>query len=54
MKRLAPRVLLAAALMGLSVFLLKGDVWTFWTWWILAFLMGMLAIPVTGILFAGF
>ena len=54
MKRLAPRVLLAAALMGLSVFLLKGDVWTFWTWWILAFLMGMLAMPVTGILFAGF
>ena len=54
MKRLAPRVLLAAALMGLSAFLLKGDVWTFWTWWILAFLMGMLAMPVTGILFAGF
>ncbi len=54
MKRLAPRVLLAAAFMGLSAFLLKGDVWTFWTWWILAFLMGMLAMPVTGILFAGF
>ena len=54
MKRLAPRVLLAAALMGLSAFLLKGDVWTFWTWWILVFLMGMLAMPVTGILFAGF
>lgn len=40
MKKWAPRVLLAAALAGLSAFLLKGDVWTFWTWWLLAFLMG--------------
>lgn len=31
MKKWAPRVLLAAALAGLSAFLLKGDVWTFWT-----------------------
>lgn len=54
MKRWAPRVLLAVALAGLSAFLLKGDVWTFWTWWLLAFLMGMLAMPVTGMLFAGF
>ena len=54
MKKWAPRVLLAAALAGLSAFLLKGDVWTFWTWWILAFLMGMVAMPVTGRLFAGF
>lgn len=54
MKRWAPRVLLAAALAGLSAFWLKGDVWTFWTWWLLAFLMGMLAMPVTGMLFAGF
>ena len=29
MKKWAPRVLLAAALAGLSAFLLKGDVWTF-------------------------
>ena len=54
MKKWAPRVLLAAALAGLSAFLLKGDVWTFWTWWLLAFLMGMVAMPVTGRLFAGF
>ena len=53
MKKWAPRVLLAAALAGLSAFLLKGDVWTFWTWWLLAFLMGMVAMPVTGRLFAG-
>ena len=54
MKKWAPRVLLAAVLAGLSAFLLKGDVWTFWTWWLLAFLMGMVAMPVTGRLFAGF
>ena len=54
MKKWAPRVLLAAALAGLSAFLLKGDVWTFWTWWLLAFLMGMVAMPLTGRLFAGF
>ena len=54
MKKWAPRVLLAAALAGLSAFLLKGDVWTFWTWWLLAFLMGMVAMPVTGRLFGGF
>ena len=54
MKKWAPRVLLAVALAGLSAFLLKGDVWTFWTWWLLAFLMGMVAMPLTGRLFAGF
>ena len=54
MKQVVPRVFLAAALAGLSAYLLKGDVWTFWTWWMLAFLMGMLAMPVTGRLFAGF
>ena len=54
MKKWAPRVLLAAALAGLSAFLLKGEVWTFWTWWMLAFLMGMVAMPVTGRLFSGF
>ena len=54
MKKWAPRVLLAAALAGLSAFLLKGDVWTFWTWWLLALFMGMVAMPVTGRLFGGF
>ena len=53
MKQVVPRVFLAVALAGLSAYLLKGDVWTFWTWWMLAFLMGMLAMPVTGRLFAG-
>ena len=54
MKQVVPRVFLAAALAGLSAYLLKGDVWTFWTWWMMAFLMGMLVMPVTGRLFAGF
>ena len=36
MKKWAPRVLLAIVLAGVSAFLLKGDVWTFWTWWLLA------------------
>ena len=54
MKKWAPRVLLAMVLVGASAFLLKGDVWTFWTWWLLAFLMGMVAMPVAGRLFAGF
>ncbi|MDD7218692.1 MAG: DUF2298 domain-containing protein [Clostridia bacterium] len=54
MKFLIPKVVLAAVLAGLSAFLLKGDVWTFWTWWLLAFLMGMVAMPVTGKLFSGF
>lgn len=54
MKYLIPKVILAAVLAGLSAFLLKGDVWTFWTWWLLAFLMGMVAMPVTGSLFSEF
>ena len=28
--------------------------WTFWTWWLLALFMGMVAMPVTGRLFEGF
>ena len=54
LKNWGPKILLAGALAGLSAFLLRGDVWTFWTWWLLAFLMGMLAMPLTGMLFAGF
>ena len=45
------KILLAAALLGLSAFLLKKDVWTFWTWWLLAAVMGFAAMPVTGRLF---
>ncbi len=41
-------------LVGLSVFLLKSDVWTFWTWYLLAMVLGIAAMPATGMLFAGF
>ena len=46
MKKWVPKVLLAAALAGLSAFLLKGDVWTFWTWWLLLedYLLGVFGI----------
>lgn len=44
----------AAALIGLSFYLLKGDVWTFLTWWLLAGVMGIVAMPVTGRLFGEF
>lgn len=54
MKRWGAKIALAAVLAGISAFLLGSDVWTFWTWWLLAALMGMIAMPVTGRLFAGF
>lgn len=48
--KLAPALLLAA----LSAYLLKGDVWTFWTWWLLAAVLGVVAMPLTGRLFRTF
>ena len=53
-KQWIPRILLAVILLALSAYLLKGDVWTFWTWWLLAALLGVAAMPVTGILFGRF
>lgn len=41
-------------LAALSAYLLGRDAWTFWTWWLLALLMGMVAMPVTGRLFGRF
>lgn len=52
-KRLLPGAV-AVLLLGISAYLLKRDVWTFWTWWLMAGLMGFCAMPVTGRLFAGF
>ena len=43
-------IILAAA----SVWLLKGDVWVFWTWWLMAGVMGLGGMPLTGRLFGGF
>lgn len=48
------QLLLAIALIGGSAYLLKGDVWMFWTWWLLAGVLGLCAMPLTGRLFQGF
>lgn len=54
MKKWGIRAIPAVLLVGVSAFLLKGDVWVFWTWWLLAGLLGLLGMPVTGQLFQGF
>ena len=54
MKKIIIKLIPAFFLPALSVFLLKGDVWTFWTWWLLAGVMGMAAMPLTGRLFRDF
>ena len=53
-REILPEMIAGLVLVGLSAYLLKGDVWTFWTWWLLALFMGMVAMPVTGRLFEGF
>ncbi len=44
----------AIALVCASVFLLQGDVWIFWIWYLLAGLLGLAAMPLTGRLFQSF
>lgn len=41
-------------LLGMSAYLLRDDIWTFWSWWLLAGVLGMAAMPLTGRLFDGF
>ena len=53
-RKILPESIAAVILIALSAYLLGGDVWTFWTWWLLALFMGMVAMPVTGRLFEGF
>ena len=53
-REILPEMIVGLVLVGLSAYLLKGDVWTFWTWWLLALFMGMVAMPATGRLFEGF
>ena len=53
-KKTIIRVIPAAFLVALSAFLLKGDVWTFWTWYLLAGVLGIVGMAVTGRLFRGF
>ena len=49
-----PETAVSLALLGLCAYLLKQDAWTFLAWWLLALLMGMVAMPVTGRLFSHF
>ena len=44
----------AAVLVALSPYLLQGDVWTFWTWYLLALVLGVAAMPLTGRMFRRF
>ena len=53
-KKTIIRVIPAVFLVALSAFLLKGDVWTFWTWYLLAGVLGIVGMAVTGRLFRGF
>ena len=32
-------------LVALSAYLLQGDVWTFWTWYLLTLVLGVAAMP---------
>ncbi|MDO4519729.1 MAG: DUF2298 domain-containing protein [Eubacteriales bacterium] len=41
-------------LLALSRFILQGDVVTFWIWWLLALVLGMIMLPSAQYLFAGF
>ena len=48
------KIIPALLLVTLSAFLLQGDVWTFWTWYLLALVLGVAAMPLTGRLFRRF
>lgn len=48
------KIVPAVLLLGAAFRLLNQDVWTFLTWWLLAGVMGMIAMPLTGRLFREF
>ena len=48
------KIIPALLLVALSASLLQGDVWTFWTWYLLALVLGAAAMPLTGRLFRRF
>ena len=48
-KKVTIRAVPAAILVALSAYLLKGDVWTFWTWYLLAMVLGIVTIVVSRI-----
>lgn len=53
-KQMTVRIIPAVLLIVLSAYLLKGDVWTFWTWYLLALVLGAAFMPLTGRLFRRF
>ena len=53
-KGLIPEIICAVVLIMAAVFLLQDDTWIFLTWWLMALLMGMIAMPVSGQLFRSF
>ena len=53
-KKTIIKIIPAVLLVALSAFLLKGDVWTFWTWYLLAAVLGCVGMAVTGRLFRSF
>ena len=53
-KKTIIKVIPTVLLVALSAFLLKGDVWTFWTWYLLAAVLGCVGMAVTGRLFRSF
>lgn len=52
--KLLPQTVVSAVSICLSAALLGGDALTFWIWWLLAFVMGIVMMPVTGRLFQNF
>ena len=53
-KKIILRIIPAVILIALSAYLLQGDVWTFWTWYLLALVLGAVFMPLTGRLFRRF
>ena len=53
-KQMTVRIIPAVLLIVLSAYLLKGDVWTFWTWYLLALVLGAAFMPLTGRMFRRF
>ena len=53
-RKILPESIAAVILIALSAYLLGGDVWTFWTWYLLAAVLGCVCMAVTGRLFRSF
>ena len=57
MKRIIMRIMMGvcfSAALAFSIIVLQKDALVFWTWWLLALVLGIAAMPVTGILFSRF